>query len=153
MLFAARHHEECNCSVRKGKREGRHGEEIGPRTTGKEGRIGKRRKRRSEEACRRWKNGKVAGAKRTAKGRSHRNGRKTSVNIQTEQSICPAETGNAHRGACSCVFSFVAPSGRFAPSHKRQNVRRSKFFLSHVTFGIARSSCLSKPVQPKGTIP
>lgn len=27
------------------------------------------------------------------------------------------------------------------------------FFLSHVTFGIARSSCLSKALQPKGTIP
>ncbi|EEQ93952.1 Hypothetical protein OINT_2001148 [Brucella intermedia LMG 3301] len=41
MLFAAGHHEECNCCFRKG----RHGEEIRPRTTGKEGRIGKRRKR------------------------------------------------------------------------------------------------------------
>lgn len=42
---------------------------------------------------------------------TRRNGRKTRVNIQTEQSICPAKTGNAHRGACLCVFSFAAPSG------------------------------------------
>ncbi len=67
--------------------------------------------RRSEEACRQWKNGKVAGAKRTAKGGPVATGEETGVDIQTEQSICPAKTGNAHRGVCSCVFSFVAPSG------------------------------------------
>jgi hypothetical protein len=46
MFFAARHHEERNCCFRKG----RHGEEIGPRITGKEGRIGKRRKRRGRSS-------------------------------------------------------------------------------------------------------
>lgn len=148
MLFAARHHEECNCCFRKG----RHGEEIGPRTTGKEGRIGKRRKRRSEEACRatgRW--GQVRRERRkgdpSQREEDPRKHPDAAVQLSSQNMQCRSW------GLLVCLFLLASSGGDLFHRISARTSGAQNFFLSHVTFGIARSSCLSKALQPKGTIP